>query len=152
MKKILLLVLIFNIFLSSSCGVKPFQIADTNGEDDISLAILTDEELLSDNPKSYSYDCTYGGNSKGIDFTCQMFSGVKDLIKYNLKEEKEHTFVVSSSITSGNGELFVIQDGKIIKEIGWIEESEIKIYTKGKISFRVAGESAKIKIHIKIVK
>ncbi len=148
MKKFLFLIILAMATITMACN-NPLQIEDINGEDDYSLAVLTEKELLSKKTNKCLEQSVTHRNDNEVDFSCKRFSGVHDLITFNLKSEKEYVFLVDSKILSGNGDFYIIKDGQLIEKIGWTNEEEIKLKISGKISFRIAGESANLKVKVK---
>lgn len=137
-----------------SCGINNLNhIEDINGEDDYSLNTLTEKEVLTKNPHALFFKSLTTEKNKKFKFSCEKFSGVSDIISYNLNENNDYLFIVNATINSGNGEILVYKDGKRIASIDWSLNQEIKLENiKGKISFRIAGESANMEIEIKEVK
>lgn len=152
MKKVILI--IFFIMFLQSCGINNLNhIEDINGEDDYSLNTLTEKEVLTKNPHALFFKSLTTEKNKKFKFSCEKFSGVSDIISYNLNENNDYLFIVNATINSGNGEILVYKDGKRIASIDWSLNQEIKLENiKGKISFRIAGESANMEIEIKEVK
>lgn len=151
MKKVLIILVL--LFLES-CGINNLNhIEDTNGDDNYFLNTLTEKEVLSKNPHALFLKSRTTETNKKFKFSCEKFSGVSDIISYNLNETNNYLFIVNATINKGNGDIFIYKDGKRIALIDWSLNQEIKLENiKGKISFRIAGESANMEIEIKEVK
>jgi len=106
-----------------ACGEKPLEIADENGAEDHSLAVLTLQEICAQNPK---YSCrVYGvgiiddgksGENGGVYDADKIvgeagseFSGVAVLQKTYGKSEKI-TFAVNCERTKGNMRVVLVDD------------------------------------------
>lgn len=148
MKKLLLIIL--SLLFLESCGINNLNhIEDVNGDDNYSLNTLTEKDVLSKNPQALFLKSRTTEKNNKFKFSCEKFSGVSDIKTFNLKEEKVYYFKVNATITVGNGEIFIYSDGKKIITVDWALNQEIKLENiKGKISFRIAGESANMNIEI----
>lgn len=143
-----LLIYLLSMLSLASCGFDNLtHIDDTNGEDDISLCSLTEEDLLEKNPHALFNMSSTSSNNNKTTFKCNVFSGVSDIASYTIKEET--SFTVTSLIEQGNGDFFIYQDCKRIQTIGFPYDGTILVNNvAGKIHFRIAGESAKMNITI----
>ncbi len=115
-------------------------IEDTNGPDDTSLAVLTEEEVMSwaDHGTSF-YSVTEVVNGK-YSYKVGKLSGVETLESYNGKT----TYMLKSSLTlnSGNLRAILFCDGVYLCDIP-LGESEIPLSADAKkYKIRFAGESA----------
>lgn len=142
------LIYLLSILSLASCGFDNLtNIEDTNGENDISLCSLTEEDLLEKNPHALFNMSSTSSNNTKTTFKCNIFSGVSDIASYTIKEAT--SFTVTSLIEQGNGDFFIYQDGKRIHTIGFPYDGTILVNSvTGKIHFRIAGESAKMNITI----
>ena len=142
------LIYLLSICTLASCGFDNLTHSeDTNGEDDISLCSLTEEDLLEKHPHALFNMSSTSSNNTKTTFKCNIFSGVSDIASYTIKEKT--SFTITSLIESGNGDFFIYQDGKRIYSIGFPYNDTIVLSdVTGKISFRIAGESAKMDITI----
>ena len=140
------LIYFLSLFSLASCGFDNLtHIEDTNGENDISLCSLTEEDLLEKNPHALFNMSSTSSNNTKTTFKCNIFSGVSDIASYTIKEKT--SFTVTSLIEEGNGDFFIYQDGKRIYSIGFPYNDTIVLSdVTGKIYFRIAGESAKMDI------
>lgn len=151
MKKILLIIL--SLLFLESCGWNNLNhIEDVNGDDNYSLNTLTEKDVLSKNPHALFFKSRTTEINKKFKFSCEKFSGVSDITSYNLKNDKKYIFIVNATINKGNGEIFIYKDGKRVASIDWSLNQEIELENfNGKISFRIAGESANMNIEIEKV-
>jgi len=140
------------LIVLTSCGTNNLShIEDTNGDDDYSLCSLTEKELLSNNPHALFNISTSSTNSDGtFHFTCTTFSGVYDILKSSFKPSENESYEVNATITSGNGVFFLYQKGNKLKDIEWGTGQTITVEgVTSQYCWRIAGESASIKIDIK---
>ena len=142
-----------------------YEIKDTNG-DDISLAILTDEDICIDLPGNYCLNPTYKWTGDEPSFPDEdfnddrenahmtantPFSGV-EIIQPTYGKTDTIIFSVSSILTSGNLRIVVIDttDYSIVGEFAINTTDDIEICNAiNKIyELRVAGESAIFSIDV----
>ena len=110
------LIYLLSMISLASCGFDNLtHIEDTNGENDISLCSLTEEDLLEKNPHALFNMSSTNSNNNKTTFKCNIFSGVSDIASYTIKEKT--SFTVTSLIEEGNGDFFIYQDGKRIYNI-----------------------------------
>ena len=142
------LIYLLSMLSLASCGFDNLtHIEDTDGENDISLCSLTEEDLLEKNPHALFNMSSTSSNNTKTTFKCNIFSGVSDIASYTIKEKT--SFTVTSLIEEGNGDFFIYQDCKRIQTIGFPYDGTILVNSvAGKIHFRIAGESAKMNITI----
>lgn len=127
-------------------------IEDTNGPDDYSLAVITDENIINMDTGALGGPTkstnTLSGNA--INFSADKYTGVSEILydNYILKSDFDlsiHNF----EVYEGNLRLLVINDGKIIAELepGMVIDCYIEDIT-GYVSLRIAGESASFSFSI----
>lgn len=131
------------------------QIEDTNGEEDPSLAVLTEQDLL----KGYNSSVMVGFISTKINdkLTCKanQFSGVKELESIRATNGTQSlTFDVQSTLGSGNLRIYVRSDGRIVGdfEVGKRDTLTIEQPAPGEYELCIAGESASFEITATIQK
>lgn len=148
MKKCGLFILIIMMALVLvSCG--KLEIADTNGEANYELCQLNEDDLLKKSPKYFVKNCTTTNNNEKATFEVALMSGVKSVFTYNAKKDDTRNFTVKSEVFEGNVKIFVCNKGKIIYDVPINSDVNVKIASvEGKVEFRVAGESAKLKLEI----
>ncbi|MCI5745444.1 MAG: hypothetical protein MR270_04095 [Erysipelotrichaceae bacterium] len=136
------------MILLVSCGFNNLShIEDINGEENTTLNTLTNDDLLSNTPHALFNMSVRNSVNNKTKFSCDKFSGVSDLVEYTIT--KETTFKVNAKILKGNGDIFVYQKQKRVQDINFPYDGNIIINNvTGKISFRIAGESAKLEITI----
>lgn len=142
---VILLILIF----LPSCGLK--QIEDKNGEDDYSLAVLTDEDLTKGMKSFVSVgSATY---EKGDTTTIKVnkMSGVRELKKINAKGNS-HKISTKINVTSGNLKVVVVCDKKIVKEFSFGEDYFEIENSLGSYKIVIGAESAKFDLVYTVVK
>ena len=139
---ILFVVIFVVVFIwASKTGIE--HVADTNGTEDMSLAVITDMDIVNMNYGSRGFSKTEG--MLNVKFSSKQFTGVTELF-YNNYVGSNNTVVLNFSeftVTEGNFVLVVVNEGKILAKI---EPGDALEYTfeniSGVFSVRVAGESA----------
>lgn len=147
MKKIFLsLTILVFIFLITGCKA---HIEDTNGPDNYSLETFSEEDKVSSgwHITVGSISSQVGGKGK---FSAKKFTGVYTLYETYVSTSNSCYFDIE--VESGNLEVVLIQDAKIIKSVDLNTTSRFTIDTKGKVSLRVIGESAKFSITYEFTK
>ena len=145
-RKYLVLGLLLACLLLTSVGcaiTDALHYEDQNGEDDYSLALLTEEEMISStkNIKELSTKTNLNGV---VTLTSSRFSGVMEVER--LKTAKKTIVLhVESTVTQGNLGVF-ISNGETIVSYVPINSSETLKLPGGSYSFRIAGESAKYEL------
>ena len=128
-------------------------IADTNGAENISLATLTEEDILAN-----SLTCTGGPNrstgrlnlpggwsiSDGVELYAKKFSGVTDILWADYILPSDFSLNLDHfSVTGGNFRMMVINEGEIIADIQPGDNIDMLIESlTGYTTVRIAGESA----------
>lgn len=136
MKKYLLLILLSIVLLLTGCGLG--HIEDVNGEDDYSLATLTDDNII--NPTgSTKTSSFYTSMNKMYKVKVKKFSGVEELAEF--KESYSVSLTVDFKVNSGNGLVVLVKNDEIVKrfEPNTVTQYNLQPYTE--YSLRVAGET-----------
>ena len=136
-------------------GEKMEHIADTNGPDDRSLAVITVEDIVADGKKqcvgtpgtSKSQTSFLGiTTSSGTTYSTKQFSGIYRLESWNLFGTSDLVFTLYNyEVTAGNLMMCVVHDGQIVATI---EPTGDTIYfvmedvESGLYELMLAGESA----------
>lgn len=130
---------------------------DTNGSEDSSLAIITEEEILSrgagtmvSGPKTKEHKGEMFGiqMSSGVKFYSDNFSGVYVIEDWNYLTKSDVYFTMYDfEVTAGNFKMYYISETEILGTIepcGKGQQSELilKDLPKGKYALVIAGESA----------
>lgn len=132
-----------------ACG----QIEDTNGENDYSLATLTNEDLLKGASSSTQVGFLHTQINDTHTVKVSKFSGVEVLESVRATESiKSITFLVECTRKSGNLYVYVRCDGQIVGdfEIGAKDELVLDNPAPGKYELCVAGESASYELSVTI--
>lgn len=153
MRKIIqILCTCFLVLSLSACGEA---IEDTNGENNTSLNTITKEEILSNSITSsglgYSESNTMGITS--FEYQDKNFNGVEEVFRESYLFSSGVSVDVSYiELESGNFRMYVIHEGKILKEIepGVFNESYLFEDIEGEFYIRVAGESAKVEFNFNV--
>ena len=154
MKKIIkVLCALFMVFSLTGC-MEPIE--DTNGENNTALNTITNEDILAKSITSSGLEYTET-NFMGIttfEYHDNNFNGVEEvfLTNYLLPSDVEVS-VNYIELESGNFRMYVINEGKILKEIvdGVFAESYIFEDITGEFYIRVAGESADFELSYDII-
>ena len=145
---------IFGLILAMCLGlVACGQIEDTNGEDDYSLATITQEELIKGTNSSSKVGSMHTQINDKHTFQDSKFSGDEAIESVRATEStKSITFLVESTRESGNLYVYVRCDGQIVGdfEIGSRDDLVIENPTPGKYELCVAGESASYELNVTI--
>ena len=114
-------------------------IKDTNGDDDFSLATLTEEQIIKNNSSvsSVSVSKQWDGN---LDLRTNKFSGVKELKKITLKYGMQK-ITTDVKVSSGNFRMVLISDGRIVYDFD-INGTSSTTISGGTYIIKIAGESA----------
>ena len=135
----------------AACG----QIEDTNGEDDYSLATITEEQLVKGTNSSSKVGFLHTQINDSHTFKVNKFSGVEAIESIRATEStKSITFLVECTRNSGNLYVYVRCDGQIVGdfEIGTKDDLVIENPAPGKYELCVAGESASYELNLTITK
>ena len=169
LRKALLILIYFCVILSlCSCSllISKFKVEtkDLNGEDDFSLAVLTDEDICAEDnvcycvvfglnasgSKSYAdEDYLHDGDIVKASATTPL-SGVS-LLQLTYGTEETITFTVECDRTKGNVRIVLLDENlDIIHDFSVTEKSSYTVNNaKGKeFEIRVAGESAEFTINV----
>ena len=158
-KKIVAAVLLISLaFCFFACGEKsPLEIADENGEEDHSLAVLTLTEISAKKPKHFCKEFGIGipedqssidGSNEFVASASSPFSGVAVLQKTECTEDKI-TFTVTSERKKGNMRIMLMDDKMNVLhdfKLGETSVYEIENAKGKKYEIRIACESAEFSI------
>ena len=153
-------------FCSCSLLISKFKVEtkDLNGEDDFSLAVLTDEDICAEDNECYcvvfglvasgskSYadeDYLHDGDSVTASANTPL-SGVS-LLQSTYGTAETITFTVECTRTKGNVRIVLLDENlDIIHDFSITEESSYTVnHAKGKeFEIRVAGESAEFTVNV----
>ena len=149
MKKVLLSLMSFLSVISLSSCSRLAHIEDTNGDDNYELCELGEKDLYSARTSSLVYSCIRSSTKEKANISCEKLSGVMEVYEFKASSDKVYKFEVDYNVERGNSKMFIFANGESYKDI---DINEKKIYEisnlSGKVKFRVAGESATIKINI----
>ncbi len=144
-KQLIILLLIMPMLLVlSSCS----HIDDLNGEDDYTLATLTDEDIINKNNSVSSF--SIGSASKNeYAYVIKKISGVKEI--KSLKVNNNQLVIYTDlKVSKGNCKLVLIKDKKIIKEFKINENDNFVTSENGTYIIKLAAESAQIELKINL--
>jgi hypothetical protein len=128
-------------------------IEDLNGAENVSLATLTEEDILAK-----TLTCTGGPNyatgrlvlpggweiSSGVELSAKKFSGITDILWADYILPSDFNLCMEHfSVTEGNFRMMVINEGKIIADVQPGDNIDLLIEDlTGPTYVRIAGESA----------
>lgn len=151
MKKLLCLTLSILLILGlAGCGN---EIEDTNGEDDYSLATITDENIINLDLGASGSSSSTTGDSTVTKYSAKSFSGVEELYVADYLWESDVTIDVTSLIVKGgNFRLVVLVDDEIVYDFDLEEVSQsCELHdVDGTVSVRIAGESAAYEFYMEV--
>ena len=143
--------------------LKSQHIPDQNGPDHYELAVLTQEDILSETQSHVSSGSRFFKSGKStnlqgkmsevdwdnIEFSVRRFSGVKT-IHATKSTGSTLKLMIQSELQSGNAELVVIVDGAYYCTVGanTTEYVVIRQALGKQVEVRLAGESAEIEVKI----
>lgn len=146
MKKLtVLLILIVSFFSLSSCNL---HIEDNNGENDYSLSIITDEEIINGRNTSVIFSSSLDWNNVCKRYI-KKFSGVVIVKEFKLNNQ-DINLNVSTTTTLGNARYVAILNDCIIHdfEINELNQEFNLTNVNGKLVIKIAGESAEVRMEI----
>ena len=142
MKKVFAAVLSVLLMLGcTACG--SVKIEDTNGADNMTLAVITESNILNMDLPSGGYGTRINGMlSKKVELYGKEFSGVVELLWTDMIAGSFVVDLIDFTVTGGNFRMVVVNEDQIIADIE-PGTTEIRIDdVKGYVSLRIAGESA----------
>lgn len=147
MKKVICILMLFFVLTLSSCS----HIEDTNGPDDYSLSILTDDDIINKKGSTVTVGTVEShskiGNKATGKYTASKISGVTTIAEYS-SSSSFISFEISFECAEGNGLIAIVTNGAIVKKVNPNETVSFTLNNSGyKYMIVVAGESAKIKIN-----
>ena len=152
-KKIIaiMLVMVF-VFSFTACGV---EIADTNGPDDYSLAVITDDEIAAKGrkvrvggPDTSRSKTTFLGvtTTSGTTYFSDCFSGIRLLDSWNIISGDLFFNLYGYEVTGGNFQMCIVHDGQVIATIEPTADGDVYFVMNdvdpGVYDLYIAGESA----------
>lgn len=137
-------------------------IADTNGEQNISLNTITKEDILNDKylpTKMWFGDSQEGGQSDisdeklkktdydKVSFSAKTFSGV-DVLQATKVDSDKLVLDISSEVKSGNFAVMVVIDGEYYCDVDVNTTTQVELENiSGKtVLLKIAGENAEIRV------
>lgn len=131
------------------------QIEDTNGSDDYSLDVITDEEIAAKGkkvcvggPKTSSSKTTFLGitTTNGTTYFSDQFSGIWLMDSWNIISGDLVFSLYGYEVTGGNFRMCVVHDGQIVADIQPTEDGYVYFVMDdvdpGVYDLYIAGESA----------
>lgn len=150
MKKILLTLMI-SLMIVFLCGCGP-NFEDTNGDNDISLATITEENIIKMDLGASDYKESTSSASDYKKFSSENFSGVCEIFSETYIKSDVIVDIVDFDVNSGNFKLVAVCDDKIIHEFEPGDKGNVVTLedVDGGFSIRMAGESADFEFRIDV--
>lgn len=151
MKKLLCLTL--SILLLLSLAGCDGGIEDTNGEDDYSLATITDENIINLDIGASGSSSSTTGDSTLTKYSAQNFSGVEEIYMADYIFSSDVTINVTSMVLKeGNFRGVVLVDDEIVYDFDLEEmDQSCELHDiNGTVSVRIAGESAAYEFYMEV--
>ena len=131
------------------------QIEDTNGPDDYSLAVITNEEIAADGPKA----CVGGPNTSrskttflgitttsGTTYSSKQFSGIWLMETWNIMTGDLFFDLYGYEVTGGNFQMCIVHEGEVIATVEPTADGIVNFVMHdvdpGVYDLYIAGESA----------
>ena len=138
-------ILVFGGYQLLSDPIKP--IADANGPDDYSLAVITDENIIKQDIGAMNVSIVSGvfnPLNAGVTFKSSNFSGVYRIFLTNFLFNSDFIMDIAGFwVNSGNFRMCIVNDGKIIADVepGMLVDVALEDLN-GSFELVIAGESA----------
>lgn len=127
----------------------PTHIQDTNGPDNYSLTVITDEDIIENRMGALNFTRSTRFLNDMVIFHSHKFTGVKEIMWTNVVYSTGVTLhIVDFQVNAGNFKMAVINNGEIIREIQPGEDIIDLGPLQGYVSLVVAGESADFSFRI----
>lgn len=134
----------------------PKHIKDKNGEEDTSLAEISEEDILSQkmgarggpNTSETHWETSTIGGSEGVEYFSRKFTGVAVLYTCTVTADSDISLGLSDFfVQSGNFAFYVVLDGEIVGEVTPNESGVAQFFLpsiekNATLSYVIAGESA----------
>ncbi len=119
-------------------------IEDSNGPEDISLAVITDENIINQDIGALNVSKTTDPLNDGITFSSKQFSGVYRVFLTNFLFDSDFDMSVAGFwVNSGNFRMCIVHEGRIIADVepGMLVDVQLEDLN-GTFELVIAGESA----------
>ncbi len=147
LKKILpalfaIVLIVVAVFWFMSSDLK--HIEDTNGPNDFSLQVITDENIEKRDIGSLNVGQSKTLFSDTLTYSSNCFTGVYEVFMTNIITNRYEITVNHARVNKGNFKMVLCLDDEIVHEFTLNELSQTFVLenVKGTISLRIAGESA----------
>ena len=119
-------------------------IEDTNGPDDFSLAVITDEEIIDRISDSVGFGWTKNPVNGTVKFHSRNFSGIQEILRQDILFSTGVTLdVIDLEVNAGNFRMAVFHEDEIIMDITPETEFPLDLGAlEGSVRLVIAGESA----------
>ena len=119
-------------------------IEDTNGPDDFSLQVITDENIQNLDFGALNVGTSTSLLSDTVTYSSECFTGVYEVFTENIITNRYEITVHHASVEQGNFKMVLCVDDEIVHEFTLNELSQTFVLenVNGTVSLRIAGESA----------
>ena len=126
-------------------------IEDTNGADNYSLQVITDENIELMDFGAKGFGSTTNNVTNRTVYSSKNYSGVTEVEGYTSVGNSYTAYVNKFELKAGNAKLVLVVDDKIVHEFEpneSLQEYTVEGVKGAYISIRLAGESANFKLDI----
>lgn len=142
MRKITLILFLFLILFLTGCGLG--HIEDINGEDDYSLATLSEENLIKGTNSSSSFGSFTSTINNKFTQKVKKMSGTTKVVELNSNRSYSIEFLVKS----GNGLIGIVCNDEIIKLVNPNTNASINVPSGKDYVVKIVGESCEYELVI----
>lgn len=146
MKKFITIMLA-TVLVLSLAGCKFVSYEDTNGDEDFSLQTLTEADITS-NITTYSQVMgTKTQINNETSYSAKNMSGIIRIYEANIRD-RDLEIQLSSKVSKGNARLVLMVGNEIVHDFDLNDDNQVFTLENctGKVSLRIAGESAEFKV------
>ena len=137
LSKFIGIIMICTLIVVACCSCTS-HIKDTNGDDNFSLATLTEEQVIKNNSSVSNVSVSNQWGNK-YELKINKFSGVKELKRITVSGTQ--TITATVNVSAGNFRMVLVKDGKIAYDFE-VNETSSTTVSAGTYIIKIAGESA----------
>ena len=119
-------------------------IPDTNGDDNYTLEVITDENIIALDTGSLGVSQQWDSITNTESYSSKCFTGVYEIFYENIITNRYEVTVNHAKVTGGNFKMVLLVNDEIVHTFTLNELTQTYILenVKGTVSLRIAGESA----------